>query len=414
MPMSNPWQRALSQLEKVATIVELEPRLNARLREPDAIIDVAVSYTTDTGVERTVRGYRVQHNNILGPYKGGLRYHPAVDLDEAKALAFWMTMKCALVGVPFGGGKGGLEIDPKQLSEKELERVTRAFTRQLEPHIGPDVDVPAPDVGTNAGVMDWIRDEYSTLVGKDTSMVVTGKPVSAGGSDGRTEATGLGGAYVLLAILEKTGKKPTGMTVALQGFGNVGSFVAQYLAEAGMRIVAISDSTSGVYDDGGIDVRAAARYKKEHGTLRGFGAALAPENVLTLPVDIVVPAALENAISETNAADIKARIILEMANGPTTLEADAILKANDVLVIPDILANAGGVVVSYFEWLQNKSNQAWSKEEVFHELKKKMNGAADAVFFTSQGRALSMRDAAYAVALRALQDRIGASPSNRR
>lgn len=410
--MSNPWHRALEQLEKAATIVELDPDLKARLQKPDAIVDAEFAVTMDTGEEKQFRGYRVQHNNILGAYKGGIRYHPAVDLDEAKALAFWMTMKCALVGVPFGGGKGGIEVDPKKLSEGELERLTRAFTKELALHIGPEKDVPAPDVNTNSKIMHWIYDEYSKLVGRPTPMIVTGKPLAIGGSEGRTEATGLGGAYALFTILKKMGKDPKGMTVAIQGFGNVGSFLARYLEEAGMKIVAIADSKSGVYAEEGLDVAAAEYQKKEKGNFTGIGAPIAPEEVLTVSADIVVPAALENAITENNARDIKATIVLEMANGPTTLEADALLNERGVMVIPDILANAGGVIVSYFEWLQNKSNQKWRKEEVFHELKTKIEGAADKVFFTSRAQHISMRDAAYVVALRNIQDKLGVAHVN--
>jgi glutamate dehydrogenase/leucine dehydrogenase len=404
--MSNPWQRALQQLEKAAVIVELDPELKARLEKPDAIVEAEFIVPMDSGEAKTFRGYRVQHNNILGAYKGGLRYHPAVDLDEAKALAFWMTMKCALVGVPFGGGKGGIEVDPKQLSETELERLTRAFTKELALHIGPEKDVPAPDVNTNSKVMHWIYDEYSKLVGRPTPMIVTGKPLEIGGSEGRTEATGLGGAYALFAILEKLGKDPKGMTVAIQGIGNVGSFLAQYLAEAGMKIVALADSKSGTYAAGGLDVAAAFAHKKKTGTLQGFAEDIIPDSVLTVAADIIVPAALENAITEKNAGDIKAKIILEMANGPTTLEADAILDEKNIVVIPDILANAGGVIVSYFEWLQNKSSQKWRKDEVFHELKTKIDSAADKVFFVSRAKKISMRDAAYVVALRNIQDKM--------
>jgi glutamate dehydrogenase/leucine dehydrogenase len=404
--MSNPWQRALQQLEKAARILELDPELKARLEKPDAVVESEFGVKMDGGEEKKFRGYRVQHNNILGAYKGGLRYHPAVDLDEAKALAFWMTMKCALVGVPFGGGKGGIEVDPKKLSEGELERLTRAFTKELALHIGPEKDVPAPDVNTNSKVMHWIYDEYSKLVGKPTPMIVTGKPLEIGGSEGRTEATGLGGAYALFTILKKMGKKPEGMTVAIQGFGNVGSFLARFLAEAGMRVVAISDSKSGVYAEEGIDIATAEFQKKEKGNFAGLGETISLDDLLTLSVDVLVPAALENAITEKNARDVKAKIILEMANGPTTLEADAILEEQGVVIIPDILANAGGVIVSYFEWLQNKSSQKWRKEEVFHELKTKMDSAADKVFFTSQGKRISMRDAAYVVALRNIQDKM--------
>lgn len=397
--MSNPWQRALQQLERAASMVNLDPTLKKRLENPDNIVDVGVVFETDAGETKSVRGYRVQHNNILGAYKGGLRYHPRVDLDEAKALAFWMTMKNALVDVPFGGGKGGLEVNPQELSEGELERLTRAFTKELHPHIGPDKDVPAPDVNTNSKIMHWIVDEFSKLAGKHTPAVVTGKPVGHGGSEGRTEATGYGGGYVLETILEKIGKKSKGMTVAIQGFGNVGSYLAKYLAERGFTVVALSDSKSGTYAQDGIDIAAAEQYKKEKGTFVGFGEDIAPESILTLDVDIVVPAALENAITEAIANDIRAGIVLELANGPTTLEADRILAKKDVIVIPDILANAGGVVVSYFEWLQNRSGETWTKDDVLQKLKAKIDAAAEKVWAMSVEKKISLRDAAYAAAL---------------
>ncbi len=404
---NNPWERALVQLEKTVACADLDQGLLMRLQTPDAVIQVPVPVTMDDGTTREFRGYRVQHNNILGPYKGGLRFHPAVDLDEAKALAYWMTMKNAVVDVPFGGGKGGIEVDPKALSEGELERLTRSFTRALAPYIGPETDVPAPDVNTNARIMSWIVDEYEKVTGASAPAVVTGKPLERGGSNGRTEATGLGGSYVLLSMLQKKGLDPKGMTVAIQGFGNVGSFCAQYLHEAGMRIVAVSDSKSGAYVPEGIDPRQALAYKKTHGSFAGFGTDISPEDVLTVEADILVPAALENAITDANAGAIKARIILELANGPTTIAADDILAKKGVVVIPDILANAGGVVVSYFEWLQNRTDQNWSTEIVYKELRKKMEAAVQQVAVCSAVQKITLRDAAYVVALRRLADRMG-------
>jgi glutamate dehydrogenase/leucine dehydrogenase len=401
---NNPWQRALSQLQKTLELTEAHPTLEERLKEPDRVVEVDVPVQMDSGETKTFRGYRVQHNNIRGPYKGGLRFHPQVDLDEAKALAFWMTMKNALVGVPFGGGKGGIEVDPKELSEGELERLTRNFARELAHVIGPEKDVPAPDVGSNAQMMHWIADEYSKHVGEHSPSVVTGKPVEHGGSEGRTEATGYGGGYVLEAMLAKLGKSNL-KTVAIQGFGNVGSYLAEYLAERGFRICALSDSKSGIYAPDGIDVKAAEKYKKEKGSLSGFGGSdIPPESIFSLPVDIIVPAALENAITEMNARDIKAQIVLELANGPTTLEADAILTEKGSIVIPDILANAGGVVVSYFEWEQNRANVKWSKEDVLAKLKEMMESAAERVFVESKSRTISLRDAAYSVALKSLAE----------
>jgi glutamate dehydrogenase/leucine dehydrogenase len=400
---NNPWQRALAQLDRSLELTDTHPDLQHRLKAPDNIVEVNVPVEMDSGETKTFRGYRVQHNNIRGPYKGGLRFHPQVDLDEAKALAFWMTMKNALIGVPFGGGKGGIEVDPKSLSMGELERLTRNFARELAHVIGPEKDVPAPDVGSTAQMMHWIADEYSKHVGEHSPAVVTGKPVESGGSEGRTEATGYGGGFALEAIMRMIGKEAKG-TVAILGFGNVGSYLAEYLQHAGFTIVGLSDSRSGIYDAGGIDVEAAAKYKDEKGSLMGFaGESVSPSDVLTLPVDIIVPAALENSITEKNAPDIKASIVLELANGPTTLEADAILNQKGIIVIPDILANAGGVAVSYFEWEQNRRGEKWSKDDVFAKLRPMMESAAEKVFAESRAKNISLRDAAYNVALKALQ-----------
>lgn len=400
---NNPWQRALAQLQRTLELSDAHPDLHHRLKEPDRVVEVDVPLQMDSGETKTFRGYRVQHNNIRGPYKGGLRFHSQVDLDEAKALAFWMTMKNALVGVPFGGGKGGIEVDPKELSEGELERLTRNFARELAHVIGPEKDVPAPDVGSTPKMMHWIADEYSKHVGEHSPSVVTGKPVEHGGSEGRTEATGYGGGYVLEAMLTKLGKKGA-KTVAIQGFGNVGVFLAEYLEAHGFKIVSLSDSKGGVYIPEGIDIKAAEKYKKEQGSLAGFGGeGITNEEILALPVDVLVPAALENAITEKNADTIQASIVLELANGPTTLEADTILHAKGIIVIPDILANAGGVVVSYFEWEQNRSGEKWDKDDVLARLKERMENAVARVFAESVEKKISLRDAAYVVALKSLQ-----------
>ena len=416
---NNPWERAQEQLHAAARHLTLDPLLRARLEQPDRVIEVSIPITMDDGSVRVFDGFRVQHNNILGPYKGGLRYHPKVDMDEVKALSFWMTMKNAVVDVPFGGGKGGIAVDPKKLSEGELERLTREFTRKLAPVIGPTLDVPAPDVNTNGKIMNWIRDEYARVEGEDAPAVVTGKPLEQGGSEGRPEATGLGGSYALQALMRALGKSPVGMTVAIQGFGNVGSFLAQFLQESGFLIVALSDSKGGIYVPRGIkDLKAVETCKERSGRLAGCycvgsvcdltnmesmgGRDISPEEVLTLPVDIIVPAALENAITEENADDIKASIVLEMANGPTTLEADAMLAKRGITVIPDILANAGGVAVSYFEWYQNMHQESWRKEDVFQKLKEKMEPASLAVYQASLEYKTSLREAAYIVALKRL------------
>jgi len=419
--MNDPWTRALQQLHGALKHLTLAPEMRARLEHPDRIVEVSVPVTMDDDTVRVFDGFRVQHNNIRGPYKGGLRYHPKVDMEEVKALAFWMTMKNALVDVPFGGGKGGVAVDPKKLSEAELERLTREFTRKLAPVIGPSLDVPAPDVNTNPGIMRWIRDEYEKTTGTKAPAVVTGKPIEDGGSEGRTEATGRGGRDVLEAYFRIVGAKPHGMTVAIQGFGNVGKYLAAYLQESGYRIVALSDSKGGIYIPEGInDLEAVSECKERSGRLAGCycvgsvcdlsnmeqlgGSDISPEEILTLPVDILVPAALENAVTAENAGDIKASVILEMANGPTTLEADTILREKGTVILPDILANAGGVAVSYFEWYQNLHKERWSKEAVFDKLKEKMDMATEAVFGASLDFKVSMREAAYIVALRRLSE----------
>ena len=415
----NPWERARAQLHAAATKVELSEMLLERLENPDRVIEVSVPVEMDDGRTETFHGYRVQHNNIRGPYKGGVRFHPKVDMDEVKALAFWMTMKNAVIEVPFGGAKGGITVDPKKLSEGELERLTRCFTRELAPAIGPQLDVPAPDVNTTPKIMQWMCSEYSSIVGSDTPAVVTGKPLEAGGSQGRTEATGLGGFYALSEILRLSGRKRRGLSVAIQGFGNVGSYLAEFLKKDGFRIVALSDSKGGLYVPKGIkDLKAVQACKERSGKLAGCycvgsvcdlsnmealgGRDIFPEEVLTLSVDIVAPSALENAITSENAGAIEASIVLEMANGPTTGEADEILNRREVLVIPDILANSGGVAVSYFEWYQNMQGEVWSREDVFAKLKEKMDTAARSVYDVSKEYNVSLRDAAYIVALKRL------------
>lgn len=413
---NNPWERAKNQLKIAADKISLNEMLYQQLLSPDRIIEVSLPLKTQKGEIKVFSGYRVQHNNIRGPYKGGLRFHPNVNMDEVKALSFWMTMKNAVIDVPFGGGKGGIAVDPKSLTEKELESLTRIFVRKIASVIGPNSDVPAPDVNTNPKIMGWIVDEYSKIVGKKTLAVVTGKPLDKGGSLGRTEATGLGGVYSLLNTLKKLGKDPKGMTVAIQGFGNVGIFLAKFLQKEGFKIVALSDSKGGLYIPDGIkDIDEVERCKREKGLLAGCycidsvcdlknmknlgGKEIDSEKVLTLPVDIVVPAALENSITIESANDIQAKIILEMANGPTTSQADEILKKKNVTIIPDILANSGGVAVSYFEWYQNIHNEKWTKEVVFSKLKEKMTKSTNEVFKISEKYKCSLREAAYILAL---------------
>ena len=402
---ANPWETTQAQLQKAAQSLSLDPLLLARLSQPDRVVEVSLPLRMGDGSVRVFSGFRVQHNNIRGPYKGGLRYHTEVDMDEVKALSFWMTMKNALIDVPFGGSKGGIAVDPKKLSEAELERLTREFTRKLAPIIGPELDVPAPDVNTNSKIMDWIRDEYEKAVGHPSLSVVTGKPLTAGGSEGRTEATGLGGNFALDEILRLRCVSGKGKTVAIQGFGNVGSYLARYLQKSGYKVVALSDSKSAVFLGKGFsDIDALEVYKKEHGSLARYpdSKAIEQNDILTLPVDIIAPAALENALTADIATNVKASIVLEMANGPTTPEAEEILRANGVTVIPDILANSGGVAVSYFEWFQNRRDEHWTKAEVFKKLEKKMRAASDAVYRTARERGVTLRDAAYIVAIERL------------
>lgn len=426
----NAWERAQEQLKNASRYTKLDNLMFAKLSNPDRVIEVYLPMKFDNGEVKVFTGFRVQHNNIRGPYKGGLRYHQNVDMDEVKALAFWMTMKNAVVDVPFGGSKGGITVDPKKLTENELEQLTKLFTRKLTDIIGPQKDVPAPDVNTNPKIMSWIAEEFKVQTEKlkvgykenELRAVVTGKPIEKGGSQGRTEATGLGGTYALLTVLKKLGKNHKDLTVAIQGFGNVGSFVAKFLQREGFKIVALSDSKGVIYIPAGIPaIEEVENCKQEKGLLAGCycigsvcdfknidklgGKNVSSEEVLQLPVDIVVPAALENVITKDNAGKIRAKIILEMANGPTTLEADEILKKRSITVIPDILANSGGVAVSYFEWYQNLHNKNWSKDEVFKKLKKKIVTATNVMLKTANKYRVSLREAAYIVALNRIQEK---------
>lgn len=420
MSTPNPWQQAQQQLAKMAKHIALDPLLHEHLSQPERVIEVHLPLRKDNGDITSVKGYRVQHNSHNGPYKGGIRFHPEVSMDEVKALAFWMTMKTALIDIPFGGGKGGITIDPKALSESELEQLTRLFTRRLVHTIGPDKDIPAPDVNTNETIMGWVVDEYSKHIGKHTPAVVTGKPIEKGGSQGRTEATGLGGAFVLLEMTKRLGLDPTKLTVAIQGFGNVGYYITSFLQKYGFTVVALSDSKGGIYIPTGVaDVEQIDRCKKEKGYLAGCycigsvcdirykkevgGHDITPQELLELPVDILIPAALGNVITKENAPMIKAKFVLEMANGPTTAEADEILKKRNITVIPDILANAGGVAVSFFEWYQNIHEETWTKDDVFAKLKTKMIKAIDDVWIAQKEYRTTMRDAAYIAALKQLE-----------
>jgi len=370
----NAWEEALKQLEMATERLKLDPSIVQMLKHPRRTITVAVPARMDNGSIKVFTGYRVQHNNWRGPHKGGIRYHPDVDLDEVKALAMWMTWKCAVMDLPYGGGKGGVVCNPKEMSKSELERMTRRFTAMLIDDIGPYKDVPAPDVYTDSQTMAWIVDTYSQMRGYYEPGVVTGKPVNVGGSLGRDQATGRGVAICAREAAKEKGVKLGGASVAVQGFGNVGSYAAIILHGWGAKIVALSDSQGGIYSPNGLDPNAVAAFKQKTGKVSGFPGSkeVSNENLLELSCDILIPAALENVITTRNASRINAKIICEGANGPTTTEADQILDERNVLVVPDILANAGGVTVSYFEWLQNLRREHWTLEEVNNKLEAKM------------------------------------------
>lgn len=430
MIKNNPFENALEQLEKALKYLKLDPYQIQRLRNSEKVISVNFPVKMDSGETKIFHGFRVQHNSALGPYKGGIRFHPQVDMDEVKALAFWMAIKCAVANIPMGGGKGGVEVDPKKLSEKELERLSRAYCRAISADIGPDVDVPAPDVNTTGQIMKWMVEEYikalsvkrKALSKKEISRLMgtfTGKPLDFGGSLGRMEATGRGGFYVLKALLSKLSVKRKAssekLTVAVQGFGNVGYYVAKFLYEAGMRVVALSDSKGAIVvdnlDSDSFNPERVLECKKEKGTLNKCycvgsvcdlrnGKSITNSELLELPVDILVPSALENQITKENAGRIKAKVVLEMANGPTTPEADEILYKKDVVVVPDVLANSGGVTVSYFEWEQNLKSQKWSEVFVNKKLEKKMVDALDAVWKQAKDSKTDLRTAAFIVAIK--------------
>jgi len=395
------WAAAVSQFDAAADHLDLEPGLRAILGAPAREVVTRFPVTLDDGSVRVYTGYRVQHNTGRGPAKGGLRFHPQADLDDVRALAMWMTWKCALVDVPFGGAKGGVACDPRELSPKELEALTRRFATELSPIVGPDMDIPAPDVGTNAQVMAWFMDTISMHRGYSMPGVVTGKPLAIGGSAGRADATGQGVVYTIEDAAKRLGIPLQGATVAVQGFGNVGEATARLLHERGATVVAITDAGGGVHDPRGLDVPALARRFAEHGTVAGARDTDPIDNdtLFGLDVDVLVLAALEGQITAENAGRVRARILAEGANGPTDPSADPILLANGVTVIPDILCNAGGVIVSYFEWAQNRAALAWTRDEVNDRLRRMILAAADAVALRSAAERIPPRLAAHAIAV---------------
>jgi glutamate dehydrogenase (NAD(P)+) len=397
----NPYEIAKAQLHRVGEIFALEPDLIRVLSKPKKAVEVSIPVQMDDRSIEVFTGYRVTHNIARGPSKGGIRYHPDVTLDEVKSLAMWMTWKCALMGLPFGGAKGGVVCDPKKLSNSELERMTRRYTSEIINDIGPERDIPAPDVGTDSRVMAWIFDTYSMNKGHSVLGVVTGKPLSVGGSLGREEATARGALYCIQAMSGKQGKRISEYSVAIQGFGNVGANLARLLHAEGAKVVALSDSTSAVHNADGIDVLAALAHKQEHGTLEGLSGTdpVTNEELLEAPCDILAPCALEQVVTDENADRIKASVICEGANGPVTPSADAILEDRDVLVLPDVLANAGGVVVSYFEWVQGLQEYFWREDEVNAKLHDIVARAFEDAWQTRDRYETSLRMSSYGLAV---------------
>jgi glutamate dehydrogenase (NAD(P)+) len=402
----NPWEVAQQQFDLAADRLNLDPGLRRVLREPRRELTVHFPVKMDDGSVQVFTGYRVQHNLGRGPAKGGIRYHQDVSLDEVKALAMWMTWKCAVVGIPYGGGKGGVIVDPKKLSMKEVEALTRRFTTEIEVLIGPERDIPAPDVNTNAQVMAWMMDTYSMHQGYTVPGVVTGKPISLGGSEGRNEATARGTVFCVIEAARHLGIEIPKATVAVQGFGNAGSIAAQLIAAEGATVVAVSDSTGGIHNPAGLEINKILAWKKEHGTVQGFPGTTDISNAELLEVDcnILIPAALENQITPHNADRIKARLIAEAANGPTTPEADRILFKNSKFMIPDILCNAGGVTVSYFEWVQDLNRDHWTESVVNDKLKQIMVRSFSETLAIARREQCDMRTAAYLLAVQRVAD----------
>lgn len=410
---------ASSRLEKALKYVSISEDAIERLKYPKTSLTVSIPVRMDDNSLRIFQGYRVRYDDTRGPGKGGVRYHPNVTLDEVQSLAFWMTFKCALLNLPFGGAKGGITLNPKELSQPELERLSRGYIEGIADFIGPDVDILAPDVYTNEMMMGWMMDQYSIIQRKISPAVVTGKPITMGGSQGRDTATGTGAFFVIDAMLSKFDKLPAQTSIAVQGFGNAGSVVASCLNQAGYKVVAVSDSQGGIYSADGLDIEAIRQYKRENQEMKALyckntvcniveHTSISNEELLALDVDVLIPAALENQITEANADSIRAKYIFEVANGPITSAGDRILEAKGIYVFPDILVNAGGVTVSYFEWVQNRSGLYWSAEEVNDRLKERIVVEAGKVWSFSQEFGCSLRTAAYAHALNRLGEALDA------
>ena len=402
----NPFEIAQKQIKSACDTLNTDPAVYGILKNPMKVLEVSFPVKLDDGTIKTFTGYRSQHNNAVGPFKGGLRFHPAVTKDEVKALSTWMTFKCSVAGIPYGGGKGGMAIDPKKYSKAELERISRGFAEAISPLIGEKVDIPAPDVNTNGQIMSWMVDSYEKIVGHSAKGVFTGKPLEFGGSLARTEATGYGVHLAAKKALDKLNIDVKGATYAVQGFGNVGYYTAYYAYKDGAKIVAFSNTDVAIYNENGIDMEAVIKDYEENGRIvenKGYGKDFTNEELLELEVDVLAPCALENQITSENADRIKAKVITEGANGPTTPEADEILYKKGIVVIPDILANAGGVVVSYFEWVQNLQGYYWSFDEVQEKEDTVLSNAFEDVWSIADEFKVDLRNAAYMSSIRRIE-----------
>jgi glutamate dehydrogenase/leucine dehydrogenase len=397
----NPFETAKEQLQKAAEIAKLDKDKVEQLKSPDRYVEVSIPVKMDSGEQKIFVGFRSQHNNARGPYKGGIRYHQQVNLDEVRALSFWMSFKNAVVNVPFGGGKGGIIVNPKELSVNELERLSRGYVKKIYPIIGPETDVPAPDVNTTGQIMGWMLDEYQQCSGNKSMATFTGKALDNGGSQGREEATGFGGVYVFEeAVKSKAVDLPKNASIAIQGFGNVATFFAQAVEKRGYKVVALSDSKGGIYNPEGFSFEKVLAHKKSTGALKDFPGAkdISNSDLLELPVDVLVPAALENVLTGDNASKIKAKLVVEMANGPTAPAADKVFAEKNITVIPDILANSGGVCTSYYEWYQNMHSEKWDKDQVLQKLSKQIKQAYADVLEVKNKYKTTFRVAAYILA----------------
>ena len=402
----NPFEIARKQVKTACDRLNADPAVYEILKSPQRVLEVTFPVKLDNGTVKTFTGYRSQHNNAVGPYKGGVRFHPNVNLDEIKALSIWMTIKCCVAGIPYGGGKGGITLDPRDYSEAELERISRAYSEAISPLIGEKIDIPAPDVNTNGKIMSWMVDAYENIVKKSAPGVFTGKPVEFGGSLARTEATGYGVNFAAVQALEKLGKDVKGATYAIQGFGNVGYHTGYYAHQSGAKVVAVSTVDVAIYNENGLDMEALFKEFQEKGFITneaGYGKEISNAELLALDVDVLAPCALENQLTSENAGKVRAKIVVEGANGPTTPEADAILRQNGVLVVPDILANCGGVVVSYFEWVQNLQGYYWEFDEVQEKETVVLRRAFRDIWNLAQEYDVDLRTASYMMSIRRVE-----------